>query len=324
MGNSTSCLVVDVGGSNTRFLRMQDIQKPPDVQEAIRTHPVRSKEAFRRAVEKNLAAMSEKPQSAVVAMAGIVNDHRSGMMTNWEEQTNLNLEELCSWGLPEETILANDLEAAAYAIDPIAFDDHRERTTYLNANRPARYRNSVVIAPGTGFGMAVLVYTDSTVPVVLTSEAQHCPAGSFYKRHIDIIRSFEEQQNEAPSWEDLVSGRGLEFLYSYNTGRKSEASRIAERANTGDAGAQMAVCDYYNVAAEAAQTLALLVRPAGGVYLCGDTTVKNKELIMRSGFVTRFCDNPVHEQTLATYPLVILDIENVVVHGAIRMGQLLL
>jgi glucokinase len=172
--------------------------------------------------------------------------------------------------------------------------------------------------------MAVIVYADSKSPIVLTSEAQHCPAGSFYKRHKDIIRSFEGHTGVAPSWEDLVSGRGLEYLYFFGTRRRCGAPRIAELADGGDKAALRAFSDYYHFAAEAAQTLALLVRPTGGVYLCGDTTVKNKKHIIRSDFRARFCSNPVHQEALSGFSLAILDKKNLVISGGTRMAQLLL
>jgi len=280
-------------------------------------------DALKNAVERKLRELQRVPDHAIVAMAGIVTDHTRGMMTNWEEQTSLSVDMFRSWGLPETTLLVNDLEAAAYAIDAVATDGRHDCVQVLNNTTPAFFSNSVIVAPGTGLGMAVLIYNDVRKPVVLTSEAQHCPAGSFYKRHRDIITSYEEHNGEAPSWEDLVSGRGLEYLFFYTAQKEESASRIAELALSGkDQAACLAMLDYYHIAAEAAQTLALLVKPAGGVYLCGDTTVKNKELIRRSDFSKRFCFNPVHRETLSRYSLAILDIEHLVISGGIRMAQL--
>jgi len=322
MQRPISCLVVDVGGTNTRLYYSEDIRIPDIEYEEIQMFPVRSISALKNAVVKTMAGLGRKPDSTLFAMAGIVKDHKTGMSTNWDERSTLSVEMFRSWGLPENTILVNDLEAAAYAIDAVAFATSRPGIIHLNSKEPVQFSNSVVIAPGTGLGMAVLVYADSKVPVVLTSEAQHCCAGSFFKRHRDIIRSYEDNTGTAPSWEDLVSGRGLEYLYYYGTGIKCSASRVAELGAEGNAEALRAIHDYYHFAAEAAQTLALLVRPTGGVYLCGDTTVKNKEIILHSDFADRFCANPVHGPTLADFPLSILNAPHLVISGGVRMGQI--
>jgi glucokinase len=98
-----------------------------------------------------------------------------------------------------------------------------------------------------------------------------------------------------PTWDDLVSGRGLELIHGLvhrsDSCETSEsplsAVQIGEGAAAGITHCVGAVRAFYELTGSFAQGLALTLMASGGVFLGGSTTTANIDTIQTSDFADR-------------------------------------
>ena len=110
-----------------------------------------------------------------------------------------------------------------------------------------------------------------------------------------------------PSWEEVVSGPGLERLWvamepSHNDDPLS-APEIAYRAINGDTRCQDALNYYYHFAARFSQLLTLSYMSFGGLFLAGGSTRSNAPLIRGQEFLAAFRDNEHMAPVLERIPV---------------------
>ena len=105
----------------------------------------------------------------------------------------------------------------------------------------------------------------------------------------------EGLKGRPPTWEDCVSGPGLEALWvATQPGQRDDplsAPEIAMRAARGDERCQQALDHYYRLGARFSQALALSFLSIGGLFLGGGTTSSNAPLISEEAFLEAFHDN---------------------------------
>ncbi|HSF39287.1 MAG TPA: glucokinase [Thermoanaerobaculia bacterium] len=189
-------------------------------------------------------------------------------------------------GIPS-VVLINDLVATAEGISLL---DESE-VAVLQSGVPGVTGNRVLVAPGTGLGMALLPRIgDRWVPV--PSEGGHADFAPRTEEEVGLMRYLRERFGRV-SVERVVSGPGLFNVYSYlrDTHRIPESPAVREAIARGDDPARVigenalstpAACDLCSRAMDlfiaaygaVAGNLALTGTAIGGVYLGGGITPK--------------------------------------------------
>jgi glucokinase len=276
---------------------------------------------------------------AAVAFAGPTTG-ASARMTNWPPPTTVDADDLAEAGLPRDrTLLLNDVVAGALGVEAIlesegagaeAFESLRD----ASPEGAGRGGSLVYVAPGTGLGAAVLVprsLSSHDGHVRMACESQHTAIPAFDDEVARVIDVLSTLPGRPPTWEDLVSGRGLATIHAVLDGLEkgtgpdaaacdaARASEVARAASEGDALAVGAIGLYYRSAARFAQVLALSHLPCGRVVLGGSTTARNRALLAGSGFADAFDDNDVLREMLESVRLCAVLDEDVNLVGA--MGE---
>lgn len=329
----STVVVLDVGGTNTRIALLRWDDNALRLCSTIRREPVSTRGKLLDLVATILIEHGSPIVSAcVAAVAGPAKSDDSVTVTNWLKESRLRKQDFEeAVGQPLQFRLLNDMEAAATGLASLAVSRaKRQDVVSLRGERHQDLFNGTMclLCPGTGLGFSALldVRSLSTAEsfLVVSTEGQHCqapcPSGMMpaYKWISEYVLG-----GKAPSWEDIVSGRGLESLYRAASPRMLElpASAIAERAALdSDSGAIKALTYYYRVAAAFAQQMALTFSPTGGVFLGGTSTRKNRELLGSLPFSEWFDDNQKQQRMLRTFPLSMLYSE-VVLNGAIAYAM---
>lgn len=306
---STVIVAMDVGGTNARarVAEVRDGENAVPVRDDIVTQARSARELYefaggvvRSAEEYGTVATS------VVAVAGPVTDGRS-RMSNWTHDPVLDVAELVHAGLPAEaTDLVNDVVAGAWGalarlerLDRVEALSHHAGAPDLRASGAG---SLVYLAPGTGLGASALVHhgLGRRKAVAVGCEAQHTQIPRFAGEIGQVAEVAERDMGYAPSWEDLVSGRGLVRIYDAlgsmaggppldESAGDARAADIAAAALAGDdPQAVAAVNVFYRSLGHFAQTLALSYLPCSVVVIGGTSTARNLPLVHTSGFAETF------------------------------------
>lgn len=245
------------------------------------------------------------------------------VMTNWREDGRVSMSAIKALGY-DRVHLMNDLEAAAHGL--VAFLDDQptgDDIVSFGGDPIPSSGNRAIVIPGSGLGSAGLVDLgaghDPRWKVVPT-EVGHATAG--WEEHDELLRRVEERLGRPPSWEDCVSGPGLQTLWAAGGDRSEDpigAPEIALRAARGDARAREALDHYYLLAARFSQVLALSFLSTGGLYLAGGSTRSNAPMIPEDGFLRAFRDNPRMSGLLERVP-VFLVLAEINLLGPWRLG----
>ncbi len=199
-----SILVGDVGGTNVRLAvaRIND-DGHVDLSDVMRM-PVAELPSLSDAIEAWSASGRTLPSTAVFALAGATGaDEVRFTNSNWVVSAS---ETRRRFGF-ESVTLVNDFAAQARAVPANRPEDFET----LLEGTPLAGAPMVVLGPGTGLGMAILM-PDGEDWRVIPTEAGHQAYGPCSAREREIL-GYVGRDMAYVSYENLVSGLGLNRLY---------------------------------------------------------------------------------------------------------------
>ena len=306
--NPVISLVADVGGTNTRVgLAIDGVLDPS----TIARHRNADYSGLDPILRHYMTTGDKGPCSAAcIAMAGPVRDG-VGIMTNLD------------WSMDEDTLrratgasraaVLNDLQAQGYAL-PHLHDDARRVVVSGSdtANAPLNEASDrqLVIGVGTGFNAAP-VHRAGTGFLVAPSECGHANLPIRSEQELRLCR-FVETAHGFPAIEDLLSGRGLERLFSFLTmenGAREDcgAAIIMERLGEGDQVAEATGRLFVKLLGTVVGNLALIHLPFGGIYLVGGVARAFAPYLDRFGFETAFLDKGRFAGFMQNFPITVVE-----------------
>lgn len=296
-GFSYPVLVADIGGTNCRLSLVEDAGAPHQPLARIGTGSHATPEA---ALEAVLVTLTQRPRSAVLAVAGPL-EGRSAQLTNanWHfDGPQLGR----ALGL-EQGLLVNDFEAQAASLAVLGDAD----VTTLVAGAPEPDGVRLVLGPGTGFGAAALIKRGPR-GVLVPTESGHIGIGP-------------EDLTEEKIWpaltagppritvEDLLSGNGLVRFHRAVASESGmleadvSAADVTTLALDGDPAALMAVICFWRLLARVAGDLALVFKATGGVYISGGIVPRLLPLADRAAIQAVFSGKPPMEDLASRFAL---------------------
>ena len=319
-------LLMDIGGTHCRYKLVQGSDRlfEESAVIAFRTEKISDKRAFFAFINQLTGSGQgkNKPDQAVLCFAGPVIGGSVSML-NWSGQPEITRQELAAAGLPEPGItLLNDMEAAAYALVARASDRlSLDPVPLYTGPAVARHRNdnAVLMIPGTGIGVSAVIDNHGEgahgTPQVVACELQHTPIPVLDEGQETVLNNMKKKLAiKQPSWEDFVSGRGLENIYACLAPQQPGAGlprlgahHIAERAVRGTNGYCGAALNmFYQCCGALAQVLALAFQPYDGIYLAGESTRRNLSFIGNSPFLKQLQANQARADLLREFPVYLL------------------
>ncbi len=259
-------LVADIGGTNTRVALAQGTRLLPD---SIRRFANADHPGLEPILRRYLDdAGYSSVAGTCVAAAGPVRDGVAHM-------TNL------AWVIDSASLgratgatslaILNDLQAQGHALGHIA--PQYLNTVVAGAANPPKDAAKLVIGAGTGFNAAP-VHETPWGRIVAASECGH--VNMPIRSEADLrLAQFVETAHGFPGVEDVLSGRGLERLFSFAATEagtpqdRSAADIIAAIAKGGTRWPAIAPGLYIRLLGAEVGNLALIHLPFGGIYLIG-------------------------------------------------------
>jgi glucokinase len=291
-------LIGDIGGTNARFSILLDAYAEPKPFPNVRTadYPTID-DAIQKVV---LDTSSVQPRSAILAIAGPIDGDEIDLTNcDWVVRPKGMIADL---GF-EDVLVVNDFEAQALAVAALP-DEYRET---LGTNSEPYMASRVVLGPGTGLGVAGLVYARHMwFPV--PGEGGHVDVGPRSERDFEIFPHLKRIEGRV-SAEEILSGRGVVNIYQavcaadgLQPAFSDPADITAHGLNGTNSQAVETLSLFATYLGRVAGDMALIFMARGGVYLAGGISQKILPALKGPEFRTAFEDKAPHSELMGTIP----------------------
>jgi len=283
---NTYTLVADIGGTNTRVALAQGRELLPSTIRRYANTDYAGLEAVLRQYISDENGVD--PLAACVAVAGPVSEGRA-TLTNLD--WTIDNETLARATQAENVSILNDLQAQGHAIGFV--EDDKIRTIVPGPDKGPD-ATKLVIGVGTGFNAAP-VYETGQRRLVTPSEAGHANLPIRTEQELELCK-FVSNAHGFPAVEDVLSGRGLERVYSFlakgsNDAQEKSAAEIVAACTAGDDPlAEETGKLFCKILGTVCGNLSLIHLPFSGVYLIGGVARAFTEDLNRFGFAEAFRD----------------------------------
>jgi glucokinase len=308
---AASAIVADIGGTNARFaVASLDTLQLTEVRQLLcADHPT-----IAGAAAAYIAGLKETPRHGAFAVAApVIGDDISFTNSSW----SFSHQELRGSAALEELHILNDFEALALSLPHLSAGD----LVQIGAGEPAPRGTKLVLGPGTGIGVAGLVWS-SAGWVAVPSEGGHISLATSDQREFDLASRLRAGRDRV-SVERALSGPGLSELYGAivaSHGLSPEpivASEVVRRARDGTDDAAIEALDtFIRWFGAFAGDAALFFGARGGVYLGGGIAPKMLEEIAAPGFRQAFEAKGRMQSFLAPIPIYVIRAEFATLTGA--------
>ena len=302
-------LAGDIGGTKTDLGLFQMGKTRPSPKN-VETYSSRDATNLEEIISRFLDKHKAKISSACFGVAGPVQWGRS-KTTNlpWTISEN-RIKKRFQWNY---VTLINDLAATAYAIPLLT----NMELHALNEAKGGKGLNLGLVAPGTGLGMALLIWVvDKYIPV--PSEGGHADFGPNDLMQADLWAYLYERWGHV-SVERVLSGSGLFNIYSWlrDSGRHTEPEWLAKKINEMDPAKAISeaasnrkdpLCEealdiFVSIFGAVAGNLALTGMTTGGVYLGGGIPPKILPKLDEDTFMQAFTNKGRFKDLLKKMPV---------------------
>jgi glucokinase len=304
-------LVADIGGTNARFA-LADLETLELSQ--IRQYVCAEHDGIASVAEVYLKTLKESPRRGAVAVAGPVTGEEikitnsAWLFTAQEARRAAGLDDL---------VMLNDFEALAVSLPHLRADElHR-----IGGGDPMPHAAKVVLGPGTGVGVAGLVWSGSGW-VAVPGEGGHITLTAHSAREFELIERLRAGRDHL-SADRVLSGPGLVNLYRViadSHGRRAEPLQPNDVLIRGLAGsdpiAVEALAMLVGWLGGFAGDAALLFGARGGVYLGGAIARKIVRVLSAGDFRKAFEAKGRMRSFLAPIPVSVILAEFAALRGA--------
>lgn len=329
----TALLAADIGGTNSNFgiFSLDDNQLTMILSLHIKSALITN---FTNVVLDLLEYLKKEHRitvhEAIFAAAGVISDQRL-----YSKPTNL------SFGidiveLKEKTglstiMLANDFEVIGYGLALLKPED----LVTINEGIAHPHANKAIIGAGTGLGKSILFWHKEYqryVPIL--SEGGHADFSAQNQEEMDLIIFLHEECgcHCAISWEDLLSGLGIQRIYNFFKSREKKMVDLSLQQSPhpdeifnsrfNDQSSWRTFALYTKLYARCAKNFMLDTLALGGIYIAGGIAAKNVPLFQLPDFMAEFINCGKHQSLLAQTPIKVILDYNISLYGAARYAAL--
>ena len=294
MKNPACVLAGDIGGTKTSLGLYVPGKRRPKAQ-VTKTFPSKDADSLETIISQMLTYHPVKIRSACFGIAGpVINGVCRTTNLPWVVSER-KLKKRFGW---QQVRLMNDLGTTALAIPLLS---HREIKA-LNGARVRKDRNIGLVAPGTGLGQALLIFSEGRyLPVA--SEGGHASFAPGDEAESDLWHYLYARFGHV-SVERVLSGQGLVNIYDWLKSNGTlaeppaigEAMRLSDPArvitqnaiHANDALSKAALNQFCRIFGSIAGNLALTGMTTGGVFLGGGIPPKILPVLEKTDFMAAF------------------------------------
>ena len=325
--NITCILGADIGGTNSNFGIFQLRDGKPILLLSLHIKSQEIKE-FPLVVNDLLDLVKQtygiSISHALFAAAGVVSSGK-----NYSKPTNLSIiidaaEIKKATGLTCVYVV-NDFEVIGYGLDLIDPKD----VVPVNKGVAREHANKAIIGAGTGLGKCIMIWErDRNRYVSIASEGGHEDFAVQNKLELELVEFIQHREKRSCniSWEDVLSGNGIQRIYQFFHARSNDGHDAARdqvphpdeifNARNHDQHSKDTFELYTVLYARCAKNFALDVLARGGVYITGGIAVNNLEMFKLPQFTDEFVNCGKQAELLKEVPIWVITDYNVSLYGA--------
>jgi glucokinase len=277
--------------------------------------------AMREALEYGRENYSIEADRGVMGVAGAMTDCSRIKPTNlpWL----VDAEEIKrEFGLEKFRIM-NDFQIIGYGIGSLGDAD----LFVAKAGEPGFGETRAVIGAGTGLGKSILLF-DGKRYVPIPSEGGHADFPVHDQFDLDLTEHVRGKRENPASYEDLLSGRGIERIYEFLRKKRGGAEKTAEINEAKDRAAMISrykktdplCCETFGIYAKyygrCAKNFVLESLATGGLYIAGGIAAKNREVFVSPEFQAEFLNAEKQRHLLEKTPVRVIVNYDVSIIGA--------
>lgn len=281
-----SSLLIEVGATHTRA-RVITNTSEPIFEKVYETSKFKSSTDL----VKTILTQSKTKKCDLIALA-IAGPHSFDSIIMTHTKLVFTASEL-EQQFKTKIFLCNDVYSQALALSTSSFKSIYE-------GYPQGF-TKVVISIGTGLGVACTYQREGKL-VILSTEAGHSLfAGQTEEDELfcDLLK--KRLNKHFIEWEDILSGKGLESLYFFLSGKEDTIEKISSYEST-DLFAKKTFELFSKYVAKFSQQCALEYLAQGGIYLSGGVIAKHSQFSI-SEFRKNLCDHDSFKQLLKDIPI---------------------
>jgi glucokinase len=304
-------LVADIGGTNARFgLADLDTLQLTAVEQFVCS----DYGTLSDIIVHYVAGLGLQPRLAAIAVAAPGVGHEIRLTNSHWRFTETDL---CRAAGISEVLILNDFEALALALPYLSGNELYQ----IGGGKPDPSATKLVLGPGTGLGVAGLVWGGSGW-VAIPTEGGHISIPLRGSREYAVANVLQSTRPHL-SVESLVSGPGLSRLYQAIA--KLENAKVEAIApndvlmrgmERSDAFAAEALTLFVTLFARFAGDAALLFGARGGVFIGGGIAPKLVNMLSQGSFRDAFEEKGQMRSFLAPIPIYVILAEFATLRGA--------
>ena len=282
-------LVGDIGGTNARFAFVEPGSATPT---PLAKYRVADFASFEQVLEqlsgdwRNQGLPESSPSHTCLAVAAPPH-LKTISFTNspWRFDRAL-----LSHHLGDSQIeIINDFAAVARALPALTADDVEQ----IGAGESQPNKPMVSIGPGTGTGVATVVFDEQGKTVILEGEGGHVDFAPITDMEFEVLKHLRARFGRV-SIERLLCGAGIVNIYQALAAIRGQHAEFETPGDIGAAAqkdnplASEAMAMFFAVLGSSAGNLALTSGAMGGVFIAGGIAPRYIDLLRRSDFRARF------------------------------------
>jgi glucokinase len=302
-------LIADLGATNARFC----ITEVGNEYRDVKTYPISKFTNLEELLELYLSDTGnlQGVNKAVIGVAApILGDDISFVNVDLEFKISSLKKNLFTEGLT----VVNDLALQAYAVSNLDSKD-----IHYIGERKITDEPKILVSPGTGLGLAGIVNNS-----VVSTEAGHINISDKVLRPDlkKIVDKFIEDNSRVPTYEDFLSGKGINFFYrtlSQNNIKNLSNEEILSNREDENCVSAIGLQNY--LLASYLRYVALVWGAKGGVLLAGSIVNSLIHEEDHDSFRSTFEDSETMKKFMQQIPLALLTIQDIGFAGGMELAK---
>ena len=296
-------LVIDIGGTNIRYLEIFKGKKNKIIKEKIS-----STSRFHNLLNEVISNCPNPIHNIVISAAG-PKSNNSIKMTN--QKFVIDSQIIKKKFNLKNCFLLNDLEAAGYILHKVFKDNKKIIKKGKKTNS-----SQALITPGTGLGLSFVIDNKIVIPSEI---------GNSKILISDIIdRNKKFSYSNFLKIEDFLSGPGLSKIYKSFYKKDVSSSEVVFQGMNNNPKALRVIKVFLEILAKFLAEISLIYVPGNGIFLSGSLMRSLKNFIDNDKFEDIFLKqvNKTHRKLLESIEINLIDKEHLSILGCIEYFNL--